>query len=63
MAKLDAYTSEASDLVEIFEADFNEHYSSVIFEVAIEATFHAIVNPDLEGVEDFTFQGASATGP
>lgn len=63
MLKADAYTSEASELVEIFEADFNEHYSTVIFRVDVEATFLAIVNPDYEGVEDFRFDGAIAAGP
>jgi hypothetical protein len=46
---------------DIVETDFNTHYSSVIFDLNVEATFLAILNHDYEGIEDFRFEGAVST--
>ncbi len=59
MAKGEAMSAEEAGEVRVYEADFNTHYSSVLFDLEVEVTFHAIVNPEYEGVEDFTFEGAT----
>jgi hypothetical protein len=59
MAKGDAISAAEAGQVRIFEPDFNRHDSSVIFDVEVEVSFEAILNPEYEGVEDFRFVGAT----
>jgi hypothetical protein len=63
MAKADAINASEAGEVDILEADFNRHYSSVLFDVDVDVTFEAIINPESESVEDFRFVGAVVTGP
>lgn len=63
MSKADAINAAEAGEVQIFEAGFNRHYSSVTFDVEVEVTFEAILNPEYEGVEDFRFAGATVIGP
>lgn len=62
MAKGDAINAAEAGEAEIFEADFNRHYSSVIFEVEVEVAFEAILSPEYEGIENFRFAGATVIG-
>lgn len=57
MAKGDAVMAQEAGQVEVVDPDFNRHYAAVTFEVDAEATFMAIVNPEYEGLEDFTLDG------
>ena len=62
MAKGDAVMAKEAGQVRIYDADFNRHYSAVLFDVEVEVTFHAILNPEYEGVEDFRLDGMSVIG-
>lgn len=58
MSKASAYASAENGLVRIFDAEFNDHYASVIFDINVELTFLGILNPEYESVEDLTYDGA-----
>lgn len=62
MAKGNAVMAKEAGEVRIYDPDFNRHYSAVLFDVDVEATFLAILNPDYEGVEDFTLEGMTVIG-
>lgn len=63
MAKGDAVMASEAGQVSIYDPDFNRHYSAALFDVEVEATFHAILNPEYEGVEDFRLDGMTVFGP
>jgi len=46
--------------VTIEDPDFNRHYASVLFEVQVEATFLAVLNPEFEDIADFALDGITA---
>jgi hypothetical protein len=59
MSKSDAISAAEAGEVRILEADLNRHYSTVVFDVEVEATFNAIVNPEFQTVESFSFDGVA----
>lgn len=59
-----AAAGAAGSLVDVLDAEWNEHYAAVVarFAVEVELQFSATTNPDYESVEDVEFVSATVLG-